>query len=252
MREFWSTGGGRLYYQKKLSDDTYALRVELGTIKDSITLKPSIDYKEAYDSTPKFQKLAKKGIKKISVEVDFETYEVTAQNLAIALSAKETKISQPAETGIELTFDNVKQGTFVETDKKNITNVTVTNSDDSVTYVEGVDYTIKSNVGWIKILNGSINDGDTIKATFDTEAYEYWKLEAFKGQALEGIFEVVQDTQTENNYKYTFPYLYLELNGDIALLNQEDYATLKFKGSALSQNGDGDTLGDYVIVEEIS
>lgn len=92
--------------------------------------------------------------------------EVNKESLAIALLGTTAALTQTSGT-LSAVDVVAKLDAWVELTKAALTgNPTVTNSAASVTYVNGVDYLINSQLGWFKALaGGAIIDGQTVKLT---------------------------------------------------------------------------------------
>lgn len=102
--------------------------------------------------------------------------EVNKATLAIALLGTESALAGSAGSVTDEAFV-AKKGKWAPVSKENISNVVLTNSADSTTYVEGTDYLVNPRLGWIKILEGSaIADAAALKVDFDHAAVTGTKI----------------------------------------------------------------------------
>lgn len=248
-RDTYSSGGGKVYYRPRNQDGTYGKRLYFGRTS-AITLTANVDYKDAYNTEGKTQLLGKRLPSKTDVSAKWESDQIDVDVLTIALKADKITIAQTAQTGVTATLSAVEPGSFEELGYYNVSNVVVKDAADTTTYVEGTDYAVRSNVGWIEILEGgAISQGDDLHVTFDVPDYTATGLAGFKTSSLEGRFEVVQDTDTGNDYMWVFKRLSVAMDGDFSLKNPDEFATISFMGSAMidTETVTG-TWSDYVDV----
>lgn len=92
--------------------------------------------------------------------------EVNKATLAIALLGTESALTGASGTVVDEVFA-AKKGKWVQLSKENISDVILTNSSATTTYVEDTDYVYNPRLGWIKILEGSaIADAASLKVDF--------------------------------------------------------------------------------------
>ena len=81
--------------------------------------------------------------------------------------------------------------------------------------------------------SGSISTDDILHITATYPAYNYTGLAAFKNSTLEGKFIVVNDTDTENDYKWIIKRASVTMDGDLSLKNADSFATISFSGACM-------------------
>lgn len=92
--------------------------------------------------------------------------EVAKETLTIALLGTTSAVSQLAGSVTDEVIA-AKQGKWVVLSKAQVSTVVVTNSGATVTYVEGVDYLVNKEMGWIKALaTGAIAESASLKVDF--------------------------------------------------------------------------------------
>lgn len=92
--------------------------------------------------------------------------EVAKETLTIALLGTTSAVSQLAGSVTDEVIA-AKQGKWVVLSKAQVSAVVVTNSGATVTYVEGVDYLVNKEMGWIKVLaTGAIVESASLKVDF--------------------------------------------------------------------------------------
>jgi len=153
------------------------------------------------------------------------------------------KSSEEVQTAGDLdTTLTVKPGYSYMLGHQKYTSVTVKNSDDSVTYVEGVDYTIDLDAGLLGILrDGSISAGD-IHVTGSYADATYSVVEAAVKPKIGAKLRFVSDPIAGKKRVWDFHRVQAVPGGDFALKSAEDYAQAEFEFKLLqdaSITGDG-------------
>ena len=125
--------------------------------KKELTSKGRNDYGQVLESVP-LQKPA---------EFTLELNEVNKESMVIALLGTTAQRTQTSGT---LTAEDIvaKLGTWVPLSKQGFTAaaLTVTNSTASTTYVEGTDYVVNRQLGWVKPLeSGAITADEALKVS---------------------------------------------------------------------------------------
>jgi hypothetical protein len=248
------TGGGRLYFAKQSPDGTFEPLVYFGKT-DGITMTTSVEFKEHYDTEGCTPLLDARLPSSMSTQVQFTTADITIEMLNRAFLGNLIDNTQTAGTDITASFtgDEVKVGHICDIGYYNATNLVLTDDTSTVTYIEGTDYEFDSKAGFITIIDGgTIIDGDSLIATFDTPALEYQLSATMKNSDLIGRFEVVTSSQTGNNYRYVFKRLSVTQDGDFAIKSPDEISTLSFTGSAMIDTGTvTGTLSDYLDIVEL-
>lgn len=158
--------------------DLYIARYDAGAFLDyegpfecgKFEIKPNVELKELVS---KGRSTYGQVIESVPIpkpaDLSVELREVNKQALAIALLGTTVALTQAAATVIDevvtAKLDYWKQLSKV---RINANTVVVTNSAATVTYVEGTDYIVNYNLGWIKALSapGTITEAQSLKVDF--------------------------------------------------------------------------------------
>ncbi len=108
---------------------------------------------------------------------------------------------------------------------------------DTTTYVAGTDYeidtTLKDDViGRVKILSGSIVEGDVLHVTYEHGTATYTEIKAFASTTLEGQVRFISDNPVGTNSELNIWNVSLSPDGDTSMIG-EDWSTLGFTGKVL-------------------
>lgn len=164
---------------------------------------------------------------------------ISPQNLARAFGdGKTNTVTQAAITGHSEVFTVEKQGIFLRlgvtedngTGYRNISNVVITkdNAGTPVTLVNRVDYEVRGDTGLIEILeDGAIEAGDVITITADIAGSTFTRI-ITASTSFKGAFQFNTKNKNESGRQRTYyaPCAVLRPSGDIALVAENEFATL--------------------------
>lgn len=248
--DYLSTGGGKLYIKPIILGVKQDM-VYFGAT-DTVTLTTEVEYIEhkstEYDTAVTDKKISKSR----KAVLNFTTGEISPAILAKAFLGVEAEKTQAAGTAVAQTISGVKFGVIYDLGIVKITSFVVKDSVGTITYVEGVDYSIDKNSGFMEILStGSIAELDNINLTIDNDVYSYVNVASLKGEQLEGELIFISDPQSGQKYKYVFHKVSISSSGDFAL-KSEEFSTLSFEGEALIDDSVTDpTLSNYFDIVEL-
>ncbi len=163
-------GSGDLYIERLVAGVSQGM---LGPYEaGKFEIKPSVDKKELVSKgrTTRGQVIESVSVPK-PAEFTLELREVNKESMTIALLGTESARSQSAVTVTDEAF-TAKLDAWVSLSKQSLdAGVVVTNSGATTTYVEGTDYLVNYQLGWIKALStGAITVAQALLATFDAKA----------------------------------------------------------------------------------
>lgn len=156
-------GAGDLYMARYVSGAWEAFKGPFECTKFEI--KPNIDLKEM---TSKGKSTYGQVIESVALQkpADFtvDLAEVNKDSLAIALLGTTSNLAQTSGTLATTNSVTIKLDSWVDIGKGALGSaIVVKNSGDTVTYVEGTDYILNRDLGWIKVLSTSaIVDGASL------------------------------------------------------------------------------------------
>lgn len=242
--DYITTGGGKLYIARLNSDGTEQPLTYFG-VTDNVTISNSVDYLEKPDTEGKVQGIAKKVLKKRTIDLKFSTSEISPKMLGLALSGKVGVVNQTAQSGVSVTISGVAKGAVYSLGYVAVDNVAIDGK------TEGTDYAVDKSAGTITILeNGTINDGDEITVTFDVLEFKGGNVETFTEGQVEAKLVFVSEPLVGSRYRYTFHKVAISADGDLDL-KSDDFAVINLTGSVLSIKQDNANLSAYFKVEEL-
>lgn len=247
--EFISTGGGMLYIQLwvagVLSDD-----ISYFGITDEVLLSSAVDQIEHINTETSTQRTDAKVGKKKTAMIKFKTAEVSPAMLSRAFIGATNIVSQTIATAEAVVVSLAKIGYTYDLGYVGITSIVVQDSGDTITYVEGVDYSLDKNAGLITMLEGGTFAADAeIHVAVTAPAVQREIVAALKGDSLNARLIFVSDPQSGEKWKYTFKKVSIVSQGDIAL-KSDDFAMIEFEGEALVDESVTDpNLSDYFDAE---
>lgn len=157
-------GAGDLYIARQVGGSFLEYEGPFECTKFEI--KPNIDLKE---QVSKGRSTYGQVIETVAIPkpaaLTVDLAEVNKTSLALALLGTTANLAQAAGS---LTAESVvvKLGSWVPLSKAALTGAqTVKDSAEAVTYVEGVDYLVNKQLGWIKAMGSTIVDGATLKVS---------------------------------------------------------------------------------------
>lgn len=157
-------GAGDLYIARQVGGSFLEYEGPFECTKFEI--KPNIDLKE---QVSKGRSTYGQVIETVAIPkpaaLTVDLAEVNKTSLALALLGTTADLAQASGS---LTAESVvvKLGSWVPLSKAALTGAqTVKDSAEAVTYVEGVDYLINKQLGWIKAMGSTIVDGATLKVS---------------------------------------------------------------------------------------
>ena len=232
--KYYNTGGGELKFTP-IVDGVVGTQVDFGQTENvSFTTAVETITHDNTESCTTFEDMVL--LKKVTGDMTIETLEISPEMLERAFLGKLNRVETASATGTATTVDIVALDTKYSVDgKKFLSNVVVKNSDDSVTYVEGTDYTVDYNKGLLTALSGGgISAGDTVDVTYDNAQYDDIDIQGFTDSKLEGILVFESCAGNGLNYTYTFHRVSLNASGDYSLKSPTDFVKLSFKGKMLA------------------
>ncbi len=174
-------------------------------------------------------------LSKITGKISIDTIEISPDNLERAYLGNKVSTDVASANGVSDTVTFTKLDTAYYVGVKYLSNLVVENSGNTVTYVEGTDYTADLDAGTITALStGSITAGETCNLTYDNSAYTDYRIEGFIKNKLEGKLIFISNPANGLKYTYTFHKVSLLANGDYKLKSSTEFSKLSFEGTMLA------------------
>jgi len=230
--KYYNTGGGELFFTP-IENGVLGVEAPFGQTENvsfSSTVETITHDNTEGDVTFEDMNL----LSKITGKITVDSIEISPEMLTKAFLGTRYVTSVSASTGVTVpvTISNLDVNTYIGV--KQVSNVTVSDDGDTITYVEGVDFTLDLTNGMITALStGSILADDILHVTYDNAAYNDIRVEAFMESKLEGVLRFVGRSASGLNYTYTFHKVSLLASGDFALKSATEFAKISFEGSML-------------------
>jgi len=233
MSDNYTLGRGIVYLS--LYDDQGNLKAErdVGNAPE-LNFNVDISTLEHFSSRSGIKSKDKEIVTEVKPSLSFILDEMNVENLRMFfLGDAGVKIEQAAETGVTNTINaNFKK--YVDLSKREVSNVVVKNSDDTVTFVENTDYIVDYKSGSILALSsGSITDNQELNVTFNNDACNYVDIEALKTANFEAQLRYVSDNPVGPEFVFLAWKVMIKPDGDLSLIGSEEISTLSFNAEIL-------------------
>lgn len=153
-------------------------------------------------------------------------------NLIINIAAGTVSSSTPKVLTLTV-LDN-----FYELTHRKVSNFVLKSDDEAITYLEGTDYEVNSDLGMVRALSGgAIEAGDTVHASYDYAAMSGQKIEAFTKQTIECKL-ILNGKNLENNRTVICTMDKVQIASDAALnLMSDKFVESSMKGNPITLAG---------------
>jgi len=234
--KYYNTGGGELFFTP-LVDGVYGTETAFGQTENvSFSSEVETITHDNTEGSTTFEDLSI--LKKVTGKLTIESVEISPDMLEKSTLGDKFVTLIPASTGTttDLVVSAFDKALYVGV--KHISNVVVKDDTDATTYVEGVDYSVDGDTGTITVLSsgGTIAVNDTLHVTFDNEAYNDIRIEAFMNSKLEGKLRFVSNPANGLAYTYTFHKVSILASGDYALKSADEFSKISFEGALLASD----------------
>ena len=239
--KYYNTGGGELRFTP-IVDGVLGTKEDFGQT-ENISFSTEMETL-THDNTESCTSYEDMNIlKKVTGKLTIETIEISPKMLERAFLGETTSIAQASGVNVADTVTFTALDTPYYVGVKFLSNLVVTDTVGTTTYVNGVDYTVNLDKGIITATSGgAITGGETCNLTYDNAAYNDINIEGFINSKLEGVLEFESCAANGLNYKYTFHRVSLLASGDYSLKSSEEFIKLSFEGTMLASelvSGDG-------------
>ena len=233
--KYYTTGGGALKFTP-IIDGVLGVEEDFGQT-ENISFNISVETL-THDNTESCTTYEDINLlKKVTGKISIDTIEISPRMLEKAFLGTSTRNAIASGTAVTDTQQFTALDTNYYVGVKYLSNVVVKSSDDSTTYVEGVDYTVNYDKGVIVALStGSISAGDICNLTYNNSAYDDITIQGFINSKLEGVLKFESCASNGLNYTYTFHKVSLLASGDYSLKSSEEFIKLSFEGTMLASD----------------
>lgn len=215
-------GKGKVYVDRLDSDGNRTGEIDLGNTP-AFTLTPAIETLDHYESMGGIREKDKSVDTSVGFTGTFTLDEYSRENLKLAFMNDGSEASYTQSTGHQTNEPITgRLGKWVGVTKRNIHAVNVTDSTGTVTYVEGTDYTVDTDVGRIMAtVGGSISDGQSLLVDYNYDATEYPKISALSTSSIEVFVRFVGAPAVGPTYEMEIWKAKIKPSGDIPWITEE-------------------------------
>ena len=218
--ENYMLGRGVLYFAQFDANGNKLGELDLGSCS-AFSLTLDTTKLEHYNPRAGLRVKDKEVITGLNATGSFTMEEYSKENLMLALYGSTAKLSQTSDS---ITDEAVTAyvDRWVKLANRVISDVVVTDSGGTTTYVEGTDYKIDATTGRLFILsNGSITDEQEILVDYSVGTVSYDTVRAFTQSKVEGFLRFIGDNQSGPNYEAEIWKCSIAPNGEINFLSEE-------------------------------
>ena len=143
------------------------------------------------------------------------------------------------------------QGYWINLPHRNISNVVITDSGGTTTYVENTDYRVDAETGRIYIMpNGSITDGSTILVDYNYGDVSARTIAALKNSKIEGYLHFIPaaDQYGDNRFEAEIWRVQLAMNGELGFIS-DDWGSIEFQGVIIKDEQNHPTEPYFRLIE---
>lgn len=168
------------------------------------------------------QSTGKSSTKSSTLTIDFETYEYSPKNIALAFLGTEGTLAQAIQTATAVTLTGVQGGKYNFIGYYGTTVLVVQDDTDTTTYVEGTDYTFDADTGLLGIIiGGGITDNDDLHLAVTAPAHDGGTVEYLNNVTKELAIMMVGCPSSGDKIKTEFYKVALTANGAIGMKGDE-------------------------------
>lgn len=230
--------GGSIYLEEYAADGTLGDKFYPGTT-DLISFSTDLEKIEHNDTEDEEQVLDGEDVTKRNMTIQFTTADINDTFNKIAYLASEAALTQIAQTDTPVVIASTLAGKVEDLGYMDITALTVKNNLDTITYVEGTDYTYDRKWGTLIVLStGSIADASEIHVTLSANAIAGKELTSFSVDKREYRLTYQGRSSKGRNERHVFEKVSIAMDGERALKSGDKaYTTINFTGAVLKHNG---------------
>ncbi|MCD6432963.1 MAG: hypothetical protein J7L21_02885 [Sulfurimonas sp.] len=248
-----SLGGGKLYFQEETSPGVYDDMKYFGETKD-LVVNFEVETLEHTNTEGESQEIDMEVEIKKTFGMGFFTEDLPQSMVARFFRGSSTSTSQTSGSLSAADIGPVNEFGVYDLGFQSFSAVTlVQDAADTITYVEGTDYSIDLGAGKIEILKDStIVDASTLHVTGAYDAVTFDVVQAGTNANLSGKFMFLSNPAQGIRREWNFYKTSLFPSGDFALKGTSDWAQAGFtvkvlKDESITVNG----MSKYFNVKEI-
>lgn len=227
---------GRAYFDPEDANGELTGEIEFGNCPE-VTVTISTEKAEHYSSMTGLREKDASVVVQIDRTGTLVCDNMKADNFALWLSGTKTAMSQAA-VAVTAEMRTVTPGRFYQLGAttanplgvRNVTGVTVKNSDATTTYDAGDDYNVDLETGRLQIVvGGAITAGQEVQFGYTPVASTFERVTTGSASEIRGALRIVSDNATGGDRDYYMPRVTLTPDGDLPIIAEgTDFVQLSF------------------------
>ena len=223
-------GGGKLYIRDIGSTGAWDYFGETHTIEQDI----ETENVEILNTESCVQSVGKTTAKSSKLTLNFETYEYSPDNVALAFLGTKASATVAAVAAEAVIVTSASTGGYHDLGYMNITTVVVQDVADTVTYVENVDYTIDKQSGMLGLIKDvTIVDGAELHIAVTTDEYDNNTVQYLDNISVEKQLRFIGCAASGDDMLIDFYKVGLSANGAIGVKGDE-FVPISLTGACVS------------------
>ena len=238
----YMVGKGKVYFDRLDSNNLPTGEMDLGN-DPTFSNTPVIEELDHYSSMSGVKTKDKSAIISNDISLKFTLDEINVDNLVLALMGDKVEYISQSDGNQVNAVITAHIGKYAKLPHRNLTPGTVdlTNVAGTVHYTEGVDFSVDSVIGRIKILSGGvIAENQPLHVDYVYEAISYPAVFPATRSEVEGLLRFVGDVTFGSNFEVCYWRVKLKVTGDINLISDE-WTQIEFEGDVLDDSANHPT-----------
>lgn len=238
--------GGSIYLEPYAADGSLGDKVYPGTT-DEVTFSSELEKIDHNNTETEEMVLDGEDVVKRNTTLAFTTSDINDYFNKVAFLATESALTQVQQTDTAIVIASAVLGKVEDVGYLDITSIVVKDSADTITYVEGEDYSYDKKWGTVIFLEGgAIVAASEIHITLSANAVAGKVLESYTQDKIEFRMTYQGRASTGLNEKHVFEKVSISLDGDRTLKSGDRaYSVYNFTGAVLKHNGKSHTLTTF-------
>jgi len=184
--------------------------------------------------------------KSSKLTLDWETFEYSPKNIALAFLGTESTLAQPEETAAAVTISGVQEGKYNFIGYYATTDLVVMDDSDTITYVLNTDYTFDADSGMLGIITGgAISSDSDIHLTVTADAYDGAVVQYLDNVTKEFQVMLIGCPSDGDKIKTIFYKMKITANGAIGMKG-DDYIPISMIGTCIADTSQA-TGSEYAV-----
>lgn len=220
-------GRGRIYFDTFDASGNRTGLLDLGNAP-SFSVSITTDKLDHYSSRSGLRVKDKSVLIEVTVSVSFTLDELNVENLRLAFLGNTVDFNQVAGSAVDESVTAIFDR-YVDLLYRKVSNVVVTDSTSTTTYVEGVDYIVDYTAGMILALSdGAITDGESLLVSYDYAEITSKEIKGITNPTTQGYLRFVGDPAAGSAYEAEFWKVDLTADGDVGFITETDWAQINY------------------------